>query len=141
LQIRQIPGSLNKLFLRIHLGLESLFVCSESLESDLLFVWKSLKVTGTVGIVLSLHLVVWVLCQELGNGTHYHLKRLGSEPTTVCYCLRLETASTSFWETPATCSHLFSFVLIAVKLYITVHCASCLFRPTLAQSDLARTLA
>jgi hypothetical protein len=71
LQIGQLPGSSNKVSLGIYLGLESLFMCSESLETDLLFVWNSLKVTGTVGIVLSLHLVVWVLCEELGNRTYY----------------------------------------------------------------------
>jgi hypothetical protein len=54
------------LSLRIHLGLESLFVCSESLETDLPFVWKSLEVTGTVEIVLSLHLVGWVFVKSLG---------------------------------------------------------------------------
>jgi hypothetical protein len=61
LQIGQIPGSSNKVSLRIHLGLGSFLLLSVSLRSDLPLVWNSLKVTGTVGIVLSTHLVVWVL--------------------------------------------------------------------------------
>jgi hypothetical protein len=58
--------------LRIHLGSGSLFCVFGILEIRLAVVWKSLKVTGNVGIVLSLHLdigIVWML--ELGNGTHY----------------------------------------------------------------------
>jgi hypothetical protein len=54
--------------------------------------------------------------KELGIRTHHCLKRLGSEPTTVCYCLHFESASTSLWRTPATRSRSF---LIAAKLYIT----------------------
>jgi hypothetical protein len=98
-------GSSNKVSLRIHLGLESLFVCSESLETDLSFVWNSLKVTGTVGIVLSPHLLVWVLCKELGNGTHY--------------CLLLSMLGIGIHLALENPSNLLSFVLIAAKLYIT----------------------
>jgi hypothetical protein len=56
LRIGQIPGISNKVSLRIHLGLESFLLGFVSLGSDLLLVWNSLKVTGTVGVV-----VAWVV--------------------------------------------------------------------------------
>jgi hypothetical protein len=95
--------------LRIHLGLESLFVCSESLETDLPFVWNSLKVTGTVGIVLSPHLAIWVLCEELGNGTHHHLLLLGNGTH---YCLLLSALGNGIHLTLGNLSNSFSFVLV-----------------------------
>jgi hypothetical protein len=114
------------------------FLCSESLEIDLPFVWKSRKGTGTVGIVLSLRLVVLVfvwraweqnppLPEVLGIGTHY--------------CLLLSTFGTSIHFALENPRNSFSFVLIAAKPYITMLCASCLFGSTLVHSDLAWTIA
>jgi hypothetical protein len=47
--------------LRIHLGSGSLFCMFGIFGNRLAVVWKSLKVTGNVGIVLSLHLDIGIV--------------------------------------------------------------------------------
>jgi hypothetical protein len=120
--------------LRIHLDSGSLFCVFGIFGNQLAIVWKSLKVTGNVGIMLSLHLdigIVWIL--ELGNRTHYCLKSLGMEPITVFmlgigthYCLLLSMLGISIHLALGNPSNLFSFVLICSHSCEALnHCALC----------------